>query len=101
MHEATAEQYLRLLGFYGEELRKPIEPGGDRFELVFEQVVGLLGRPSPFNGTLPMPFTDVAHRYAAGDPATLRHFGYDENRQFFLSDLHDYLLLTARSEGNG
>lgn len=98
MRESTPKQCLRLLSFYGEELRKPTESSGSRFELVFEQVIGLLEKLSHSDESLPTPFLDVARRYAAGDPATTRHFGYDENRQFFLSDLYDYLLLTAKKD---
>jgi hypothetical protein len=91
--EPTAENYLRILDSYRDALREPAEPAGNRFELAFKQVIRLLARPSHFNDSLPAPFLDVAYRYGAGEPATLRHFGYDENRQFFLSDLHDYLAL--------
>lgn len=93
--QPKAEHYLRILDFYSDALREPVEPAGNRFELVFEQVVRLLARPSSFNDSLPAPFLDVAYRYAEGEAATLRHFGYDENRQFFLSDLYDYLLLVT------
>lgn len=92
----NADQYLRILDFYSAALREPVESAGSRFEFVFGQTMGLLARPSPFNLSLPAPFLDVARRYHAEDPATLRHFSYDENRQFFLSDLYDYLVLSAK-----
>lgn len=95
--QPTAEQYLKILDFYSEALHEPVEsPTGSRFEFVFGQIMRLLAQPSLFNESLPAPFLDVAWRYSAGDPATLRHFAYDENRQFFLSDLHDYIVLATK-----
>ena len=95
MHGPTARHYFRILDAYSDALREAVEPRGNRFEFAFEQVMRLLVRPSSFNDTLPAPFLDVAHRYGAGDRATLKHFGYDENRQFFLGDLYDCLILEA------
>lgn len=96
------DEYLALFRLYQGELARPAESRGQRFTLLFEQVARLLDRPSPFNHSLPKPFREVAARYLAGDAATHRHFRYDENRHFFLSDLHDYLRLRAwRQERSG
>jgi len=89
---------MRLLRLYDAALREPTEPRGSRFELLFARVMGLLHRDSAFNRTLPAPFLDVARRIARGDAATVEHFSYDENRQFLLSDLYDYLALRALKE---
>ena len=97
----TAQDYLKLLENYAQTLREPIEPRGTRLELLFEQVNRLLRQPSPFNDTLPAPFRDVARHYAVADPQTVEHFSYDENRQFFLSDLHDFIRLHALRQPGG
>ncbi|WP_303901043.1 hypothetical protein [Thiohalomonas denitrificans] len=91
MRPPRAQDYVALLRLYRTDLRQVTETGGNRFELLFLQVIRLLGEPSPFNQTLPAPFLDVARRYSRGELHTLSHFQHDENRQFFLSDLYDYL----------
>lgn len=86
--------YLKLFSLYEGKLDFTIKgtKGGD-YSFIFEQIVRLLLRPSPFNDTLPETFIGVAERYAFDDPATTAHFRYNENRQFFLSDLYDSLML--------
>ncbi len=91
MKPPRAQDYIALLRLYRNDLRHVSEARGSRFELLFLQVVRLLNTSSPFNRTLPAPFLDVARRYSRGEPHTVVHFRYDENRQFFLSDLYDYL----------
>ena len=101
MKAPKIEDYLALFRLYEGALREPVEPRGTRFELLFDQVVRMLLRPSPLNLEIPLPFRDVARRFADNDPATVEHFRYDENRQFFLSDLYDFLHLTAARRGRG
>lgn len=91
MKPPEAHHYLALLRLYRKELRLVSGSPGDRFELLFQQVIRLLRTPSPFNRSLPTPFLDIARRYSTRDRHTLEHFRHDENRQFFLSDLYDYL----------
>lgn len=91
MKPPRAQDYVALLRLYRTDLRQVRETGGNRFELLFLQVIRLLEEPSPFNQTLPTPFLDVARRYSRGELHTKSHFAQDENRQFFLSDLYDYL----------
>ena len=91
MRPPQAQDYIALLQLYRSDLRVVTEARSDRFELLFLQIVRLLGEPSPFNRTLPTPFLDVARRFKRGDPNTVSHYEHDENRQFFLSDLYDYL----------
>jgi hypothetical protein len=86
--------YLKLFELYAGKLDFTVKGtrGGD-YSLIFEQVIRLLLRPSPFNDTLPEPFLAVAERYAFAERATIAHFRYNENKQFFLSDLYDSLAL--------
>lgn len=86
--------YVDLFGIYGEDLGSIYqEPDDDRYALLFEQVVRLLVKPSPFNLSLPEPFRVSAHRYLDGDPGTVRHLGDPANRHFMLCDLHDLVML--------
>lgn len=86
--------YLKLFQLYEGKLDFTVKgtKGGD-YSFIFEQVMRLLLRPSPFNNTLPEPFISVAERYAFNDAATVAHFRYNENRQFLLSDLYDSLMI--------
>lgn len=86
--------YLKLFALYAGKLDFTIKGtvGGD-YSLIFEQVIRLLLKPSAFNQTLPETFLAVAERYAFNEQATVTHFRYNENKQFFLSDLYDSLLL--------
>jgi hypothetical protein len=88
------QDYLKIFELYEGKLDFTIKgtKGGD-YSFIFEQVIRLLLRPSPFNDTLPDTFINVAERYAFNEPATAAHFRYNENKQFFLSDLYDSLVL--------
>jgi hypothetical protein len=79
---------------YGEDLQAIyLEPDDARYHLLFEQVVRLLTKPSPFNHALPRPFVTVAHRYLDGQPETVRHLTDPDNRNFMMSDLYDVVQL--------
>lgn len=93
------DDYLKLFELYEGKLDFTIKgtKGGD-YSFIFGQIVRLLLKPSAFNDTLPETFISVAERYAFDDPATAAHFRYNENKQFFLSDLYDSLTL-YRDEG--
>ncbi|GAB6041098.1 hypothetical protein [Endothiovibrio diazotrophicus] len=95
MKAPKIDDYLALFRLYEGALKEPVEPRGERFELLFDQVIRLLHSPSPLNNEIPFPFRDVARRFSDNDAATVEHFRYDENRQFFLSDLYDFLHLLA------
>ena len=88
------QDYLKLFELYEGKLDFSIKgtKGGD-YSFIFEQVVRLLLRPSAFNDTLPETFASVAERYTFNEPATVAHFHYNENKQFFLGDLYDSLVL--------
>lgn len=88
------EDYVHLFDAYGKDLGAIYkEPDDDRYELLFEQVVRLLIKPSPFNLTLPEPFRISAHRYVDDDPRTVQHLSDPANRHFMLCDLHDLVML--------
>lgn len=88
------EDYVHLFRIYGEDLGGLYrEPDDDRYAMLFEQVVRLLVRPSPYNLSLPAQFRTTALRYHDGDPATVRHLGDPANRHFMLCDLHDLIML--------
>lgn len=91
--------YLKLFQLYEGKLNFTVKgtKGGD-YSFIFEQVMRLLLRPSEFNSSLPEPFISVAERYAFSDAATTAHFRYNENKQFFLSDLYDSLMLYQASQ---
>lgn len=65
-------------------------------EFLFERAVRLLIQPSLFNDRIPTPFREAARQYHEGDKATRQHFHAEDNRQFFLSDLCDFIEMTAR-----
>jgi len=93
--------YLRLFRPYAERLRdfQGREGAfGDRFALLFRQVVRRVVQPGGLNDRLPRPFVEVALRYLRGDHQTVRYFSYEENRHFYLSDLYDWLLIQERGE---
>lgn len=94
------KDYLTLFDLYEGKLDFSIKgtKGGD-YSFIFEQIIRLLLKSSPFNDSLPETFISVAERYAFEDPATVAHFRYNENKQFFLGDLHDSLVL-YKSEGS-
>jgi len=88
------EDYLQLFRRYGEDLGSIYrEPDDERYALLFEQVVQLLIKPSPFNLSLPEPFRRSAHRYHDHHPATVEHLGEPAIRHFMLCDLHDLIML--------
>ncbi len=88
------EDYVHLFQVYGKDLGSIYqEPDDDRYALLFEQVLRLLVRPSPYNLALPPQFRVTAQRYLNGDPGTVKHMGDPANRHFMLCDLHDLVML--------
>ncbi|HSO82918.1 hypothetical protein [Thiocapsa sp.] len=94
--QPDAQDYLNLFRIYGDDLGSLYrEPDDDRYALLFEQIVRLLIKPSPFNRSLPEPFRVSARRYHEGDPARVKHLGHPANRHFMLCDLHDLIRLRS------
>lgn len=84
--------YERQLKQFGGRER---EYGG-RFALLFRQVTRLLVTDLPINGFMPRLYVDVAQRYLQREPDTVRHFSYEDNRHFFLSELREWLNVRDR-----
>lgn len=100
MNGPGVTDYLKLFRLYGEDLSSIYMESDDlRYKLLFEQVIALLVKPSKFNRTIPQPFKDTARNYAAGHAATLKHFEDPGNRNFMMSDLHDFVVLKAKVAG--
>jgi len=95
------QDYLNLFALYEGKLdfTLKVTKGGD-YTFIFGQVMRLLLKPSPFNSTLPETFISIAERYAFDEPSTAAHFRYNENKQFFLSDLYDSLMLYKGEQAN-
>lgn len=88
------EDYVHLFQIYGKDLGTIYqEPDDERYALLFEQVVRLLVRPSPYNLSLPKQFRITAQRYQQGQPGTVKHMSDPANRHFMLCDLHDMIML--------
>ncbi len=88
------QDYLQLFQRYGGDLAELYrEAEDDRYALLFEQVVRLLVRPSPFNLRLPAPFRIAAHRYRDGHRPTVARLRQPANRNFLLCELYDLIML--------
>jgi hypothetical protein len=86
-----------LFRIHGDDLGSLYrDPDSDRYALLFEQVVRLLIKPSPFNRSLPESFRVAARRYHDGDPATVKHLRHRANHHFMPCDLHDLISLRSR-----
>lgn len=100
MKKPDIDDYMDLFKRYGRDFGDAyLEPEDERFRLLFDQILRLLTQPSDFNLSLPEPFRTTAHRYLAGDDATIAHMKVIENRHFMLSDLYDYVHLRQKMGG--
>jgi hypothetical protein len=92
------EDYLALLRLYEPQLQAWKETPNQQglFQLAFEQVVRLLSKDSDFNHEIPLPLKTVARQYLQHNQNVIAHFSYSENRQFFLSDLYDFIQLYVK-----
>ncbi|MGD8274354.1 MAG: hypothetical protein PVJ30_00245 [Thiohalocapsa sp.] len=86
--------YVQLFRQYGGELSGLYRATDDnRYALLFEQVVRLLVRPSPFNLRLPDTFRMTARRYRDGHQPTVARLREPANRNFMLCELYDLIML--------
>lgn len=94
------EDYLALLKLYEPQLQAWKETPNQKglFQLAFEQVVRLLSKDSDFNHEIPLPLRNAARQYLQHNQNVIAHFSYSENRQFFLSDLYDFIQLYEKRE---
>ncbi len=93
------DRYTQLFAPYEQQLSDfTVREGeyGGRFALLFRQVVRLLVQDNAINPLMPKMYTAVAHRYLERDPDTVRHFSYEDNRHFFLSELREWLAVRER-----
>lgn len=98
---ADFDTYYRLFAPYEDKLRSFEGREGEygaRFALLFRQILRLLVLPGDLNELMPRTFAEVARRYLEGDPDTVKHFSYEDNRHFFLSDLLDWLKIYERGQ---
>lgn len=93
------DAYLKLFAPYESQLRafggREREYGG-RFALLFHQVVRLLVQEADINQLVPRMYVVVAHKYLEREPDTVRHFSYEDNRHFFLSELREWISVQER-----
>lgn len=93
------DQYLSLFAPYENQLNdfegRQREYGG-RFALLFRQVARLLVLDLPVNALMPRMYPDMARRYLDREADTVRHFSYEDNRHFFLSELREWLAVRER-----
>ena len=102
MDEPEAKDYLKLFETYGKDFGPVyLEPGDERYRLLFEQICHLLVQPSSFNMSMPQEVRISAQRYLAGNVKTLILLRAPQNRHFMLSDLYDYVHLRLHMGGPG
>ena len=93
------DDYLSLFKPYEQQLSdfdgREREYGG-RFALLFRQVTRLLVQDRPINQLMPRMYVNMAHRYLEREKDTVRHFSYEDNRHFFLSELREWLAIRER-----
>lgn len=93
------DAYLKLFAPYEPQLSefggREREYGG-RFALLFHQVVRLLVQEADINQRVPRMYVEVAHRFLGKEPDTVRHFSYEDNRHFFLSELREWIGVQER-----
>ncbi|MEG3638421.1 hypothetical protein [Magnetococcus sp. PR-3] len=93
--EPHLEDFEKLFSLYPEEAfynREP-HPQPDPLQFLFRQVMQMLACRSAFVISMPRPFLEASNHYNNGSPATVKHFNNTENRNFFLSDLKEWLTL--------
>lgn len=100
MSKPNVTDYLKLFRLYGDDLTSIYMDSDDlRYKLLFEQIIALLLEQSDFNDSIPQPFKDTARSYSSGHEGTLKHFTDPGNRNFMMSDLHDFVVLKAKMAG--
>lgn len=93
------DAYLQLFRPYEQQLKEfrgREREFGARFALLFRQIVRLLVRDLPINELMPRMYVDMAQRYLDREPDAVRHFSYEDNRHFFLSELREWLNVRDR-----
>jgi hypothetical protein len=93
-----AEDYLHCFNLYGKDISSIYleEEQDGRYEFLFERILRMLIQPSPFNLKIPAPFILTARKYLSGDQEARSYMSQPEKRNFMLSDLYDFVLLTHK-----
>ena len=92
----TLQDYMQLFRSYGKDLGTIYtEPEDDSYALLFEQVIRLLIKSSPYNSSIPNQCRTAAKCYHQKDFTTLEHLGNPANRHFMLCDLHDWIMING------
>lgn len=98
-HRVDLDAYLTLFAPYEAQLRdfngREREYGG-RFALLFRQVIRLLVQDADINRLVPKTYVVMAQRFLDRIPDTVRHFSYEDNRHFFLSELREWIAVQER-----
>lgn len=93
------DAYIKLFAPYEMQLRdfsgREREFGG-RFALLFRQVIRLLVVDADINRLVPRTYVTMAERYLDRVHDTVRHFSYEDNRHFFLSELREWIAVQER-----
>ncbi len=92
-YEAQLKDFIGRDDFRGDEKQY-----GAHFALLFRQTTRLLVSQDDFNRRLPKHYIALAERYLNKDHDTVRHFSYEENRYYFLSELLEWLKVHERGE---
>jgi len=101
------QAYLRLFKPYEMQLKEFVgrddfkgdeKQYGAHFALLFRQTTRLLTSQDEFNQRLPKHYIALAERYLSKDYDTVRHFSYEENRYYFLSEFLEWLKVHERGE---
>ena len=91
-----ADDYLALFAPYQLDFGAAyLAPEDERYRLLFDRVCHLLVKATPFNLAMPQEFRSTARLYLDGDATTVAHMRSAPMRHFMLSDLYDYVHLSA------
>lgn len=92
--KTEAESILNIFRFYRLGSTLYLQAEGERLDELFDAVVTAINDCGPLKAKLPYnEFVIPCRKVAEGDPGWVGHFEDRDNRRFFLSDVHDYLIL--------
>lgn len=97
MNEATkaeARKIVNIYRFYNKDGKLYLNIDDDMLDDLFENVTQAINECGVLKPTLPYDiFVHPSKQYWADDQSWVGHFEDRDNRRFFLSDIHDYLIL--------
>lgn len=99
MEHPNSDDYCKLLALYDKDFDLSLLSNNKHdYSFLFNKIMQMLLQPSDFNQQLPLPLRSVVQEYAAGNPAMREHLDYNENRQFFLADVYNTVLMYQRNQ---